>query len=79
MQEFSFYQALEVAENIANNFGYILVPSSCIHWARKQMFSDMNRRVKIGKKAFFMLKINELNKNETIKLEGYIKQTEEAQ
>lgn len=73
MQEFSFYQALEVAEEMANKQGFILVPWSCIHWKRAKTFGH-DRKIKVGRKSFFLLKVNELTKNEKEKLEEYISQ-----
>src|SRR5690606_32501187 len=73
MQQFSFYQALEVAENLANRQGYILLPWSCIHWQRAKNFGR-DRKVKIGRKSFFMMRLDELTKSEKEKLEMYIEE-----
>lgn len=67
MQKFSFYQALEVAEDLAKRQGYILLPFSCIHWERAKKYG-VDRRVKIGRKSFFLMKITELTKTEKEKL-----------
>lgn len=68
MQEFSFYQALEVAENLAKRQGFILLPWSCIHWERAKKLG-YDRKIKIGRKSFFLLKMNEMTKTEKLKLE----------
>ncbi|WP_017187386.1 hypothetical protein [Alkalibacillus haloalkaliphilus] len=74
MQEFSFNHALSVAEDVAHKNGYILVPYKCMHWERKKRFVD--RRVKIGRNSFFMMKQLELTKSEKAKLDDYIEELE---
>lgn len=71
MQTFSFYQTLEVAETIAKRQGYILLPFSCIHWQRAKSYGA-DRKVKIGRKSFFMMRMDELTKSERIKLADYL-------
>lgn len=77
MQEFSFYQALEVAEDLASKQGFILLPHSCIHWQRAKNFG-YDRKVKIGRKSFFLMKPNELTKSEGLKLEKYLEELHEG-
>lgn len=71
MQKFAFYQALEVAEDLAKRQGFILLPYSCIHWERAKKFGT-DRRVKIGRKSFFLMKLTELTKNEKDKLQDHL-------
>jgi len=71
MQRFSFYQALEVAEDLAKRQGFILLPWECIHWQRAKEFG-VDRKVKIGRKSFFLMKLDELTKSERLKLEEYL-------
>lgn len=71
MQKFSFYQALEVAEDLAKRQGFILLPYSCIHWERAKKYG-VDRRVKIGRKSFFLMRLNELTKNEKEKLQLHL-------
>ena len=71
MQQFSFYQALDVAETLAKKQGYILLPHSCIHWERAKKLGE-ERRVKIGRNSFFLMKIIELTKKEKEKLEAHL-------
>lgn len=71
MQEFTFFQTLEVAESIAKRQGYILLPFACIHWQRAKSYG-VDRKVKIGRKSFFMLKMDELTKSERIKLRNHL-------
>ncbi|MGG0718395.1 hypothetical protein ABE096_12495 [Robertmurraya massiliosenegalensis] len=71
MQEFSFYQALEVAEDLAKRQGYILLPWSCIHWERAKKLG-YERKIKIGRKSFFLLRMDEMTKNEKLKLEALL-------
>ncbi len=71
MQQFSFYQSLEIAEDLAKRQGFVLLPWDCLHWQRAKNFGA-DRKVKIGRRSFFMLKPQELTKNEHIKLENYL-------
>lgn len=73
VQEFSFYQTLEVAEDLAKRQGFILLPWTCIHWQRAKNFG-VDRKVKIGRKSFFMMRPDELTKGERRKLEDYIRE-----
>lgn len=77
MQEFSFYQSLQVAEDLAKRQGFILLPWECIHWQRAKSFG-VDRKIKIGRKSFFLMKIEELTKNEKIKLENYLNELNQA-
>lgn len=71
MQEFAFYQALEVAEELAKKQGFILLPWSCIHWQRAKNFG-VDRKIKIGRNSFFLMKPNELTSSEKLKLQRYL-------
>lgn len=71
MQRFSFYQALEVAETMAHRQGFLLLPYSCMNWKRACKFGQ-DRRLKIGRKSFILMKPEELNKNEKSKLEYFL-------
>jgi hypothetical protein len=71
MQKFAFYQALEVAEDLARRQGYILLPWSCIHWQRAKNFGS-DRKIKIGRNSFFLMRANELTKNERLKFITYL-------
>lgn len=68
MQEFSFYQALEIAEDLAKRQGFILVPWSVLHWQRAKKLG-YDRKIKIGRKSFFLLRRDEMTKTEILKLE----------
>lgn len=72
VQTFSFYQTLEVAEDLAKRQGYILLPWSCIHWERAKRFGE-DRKVKVGRNSFFMMRQDELTAGEKFKLQQYIK------
>jgi hypothetical protein len=73
MQEFAFYQALEVAEDLARKQGFILLPWSCIHWQRAKHFGT-DRKVKIGRNSFFIMKPHELTKSEEMKLVRHLEE-----
>lgn len=70
MQTFIYYHSLEVAEHMARLMDYILLPASCIHWRRAKELGE-SRRVPIGRKMFYLVKENELNKNELKRLLDY--------
>ena len=74
MNEFSYYQMLEVAENLAKMQGFILLPWSCIHWERARNLGH-DRKIKIGRKSFFLLKTDEMTKTEKKKLEMLMQDT----
>lgn len=78
MQEFSFYQALEVAEDLAKRQGFMLLPWSCIHWQRAKKLG-YDRKIKIGRKSFFLLRIDEMTKTEKMKLESLIEERKAIQ
>src|SRR5690625_3772544 len=73
VQTFSFYQTLEVAEDLAQRQGFILLPWSCIHWERAKILGP-DRKIKIGRRSFFLMKPHELTKNEKRKLEQLIEE-----
>ncbi|PAF20042.1 hypothetical protein CHH49_18185 [Terribacillus saccharophilus] len=67
MQEYSYYSMLKLAEDLSKQQGYILLPWNCIHWQRAKQFGS-DRKIKIGRKSFFRMKVNELTKGEMRKL-----------
>lgn len=71
LQEYHFYQMLEVAEDMAHKMGFILIPYACMHWQRKKEFAK-DRKVKIGRNSFFMMKIKELTDSEKNKFMDYL-------
>ncbi|OIJ22058.1 hypothetical protein BKP45_05115 [Anaerobacillus alkalidiazotrophicus] len=71
MAQFTYYKQLEVAEDLANRQGYILLPFVCMHWQRRGQFTP-DRKVKIGRNSFFMMKINELTKSEEFKFKDFL-------
>lgn len=77
MQEFSFYQSLAIAEDLAKKTGFILLPWGCIHWQRAKAFG-VDRKVKIGRNSYFLMKPDELTKKEKEKLETYLQEINKA-
>ncbi|WP_445505737.1 hypothetical protein [Niallia sp. 03091] len=73
MQLFSYYQSLEVAESLAKRQGFILLPWSCIHWKRAKKLGH-DRKIKIGRNSFFLIKVDELTKKEEMKLQYYLEE-----
>ncbi|GIN62764.1 hypothetical protein J27TS8_27570 [Robertmurraya siralis] len=73
IQKFSFYQTLEVAEELAKKQGFILLPYACIHWQRAKNYG-LDRKIKIGRNSFFLMKPHELTKTEELKLERYLEE-----
>src|SRR5690625_4608986 len=76
VQKFSFYQALEVAEDLANRQGYLLLPFSCMHWQRAKN-DGPDRKIKIGRRSYFLMKLDELTKGEKAKLINFINEKED--
>lgn len=70
MQKYSFIQAVAAAEKVAHLSNYILLPSKCMHWQRVKKNNE--RRVKVGKNTFYLMRLNELTKSEHQKLLYYI-------
>lgn len=71
MAEFTYFKQLEVAENLANRQDYFLLPFSCMHWQRRGQFTP-DRKVKIGRNSFFMMKVNELTDSEEHKFNDFL-------
>jgi len=78
MQTWSFYQALGVAEDLAHRQGYVLLPSFCMHWQRVQKHGP-DRRVKIGRNSFYLMRLKELTKTEKNKLENHIEEVKNGE
>lgn len=78
MQKFAFYQALEVAEDLAKRQGFILLPWSCIHWQRAKCYG-VDRKIKVGRNSFFLMKPDELTKSEIKKLEIYLEELHKSE
>lgn len=76
-QEFYYYQCLEVVEDLMKRQGFILLPYECIHWNRAKVFGP-DRKVKIGRKSFFLMRVNELTKSEKKKLGMYLENINRA-
>lgn len=56
--EYHHWQAVAAAEKTAKMFGRFLVPCTMIHWERKLRWED--RRIQIGKKAYYALSQDEM-------------------
>ncbi|MEK4477819.1 hypothetical protein NSQ91_31910 [Paenibacillus sp. FSL R7-0048] len=56
--EYHHWRAVAAAEKTARIFGRLLVPCTMIHWERKLKFED--RRIQIGKNAYFALSREEM-------------------
>lgn len=76
VQQFIYYHSLDVAENIVRVSNQILVPSKCLHWRRTKDFN--NRRVMIGRQAFYAVYLSELSEREKRKLLDYIEEKRES-
>lgn len=72
LQKFLYNHSLDVAEQAARIFGYILLPSSCMHWRRTKEIQ--HRRIYVGRRTFYFVKYEELNKNEQKKLMQHIEE-----
>ena len=70
MQMFVYYHSLDVAETMAKLMNYVLLPTSILHWRRaKQLGAD--RRVRIGRNIFYLVKRSELTSKEVARLVEY--------
>lgn len=76
MQDYCFFRQLKVAEEMAHKLGFILIPFDCMNWQRKKQFGA-DRKVKIGRNSYFMMKQNELTRTEQKKLNSYIEDIRE--
>lgn len=78
MQTWAFIQALSVAEDLAHRQEYVLLPSFCMHWQRIQKHGT-DRRVKIGRNSFYLMRLNELTKTEKYKLENHVQEVKNGE
>lgn len=62
---------LELAEDMAKKQGFVLLPYACIHWQRAKEYGS-DRKIKVGRNTFFLMKPQELTKGEKAKLQAYI-------
>lgn len=76
VQQFIYNHTLDAVEQFAKNLGFILVPSSCIHWRRAKDIA--HRRAIVGRKTFYALQEHELNDNEKKKLLDHLEEIKEA-
>lgn len=67
-QRYNRMKMVNVAEQIAEQNGKILVPSSCMTWSRKKG----RNYVRIGKETFYLLSENEMTEREKEKRNDYI-------
>lgn len=77
VSKFIHCSGLEIAETTAKKLGFILLPATCIHWRRAASLGEQ-RRIKVGKNNFYMVKENELTEKERIKLVDHIAEFKEA-
>ncbi|MEK5090511.1 hypothetical protein MKY98_26955 [Paenibacillus sp. FSL M8-0228] len=73
-QEYYFWRQVKNAESIAAMFGRLLIPTSCLHWQRKNIFEE--RRVQVGRNCYYVLNREELTKTEYSKYMAIVKETE---
>lgn len=73
MQRYSHLQALDVAEDLSMRQGYVLLPSSCIHWERVRKYGP-ERRIKIGRYSYYLMRLKEMTDSELAKLKNYIEE-----
>ncbi|MFK4475781.1 hypothetical protein ABH897_005581 [Paenibacillus sp. RC73] len=76
-QEYYFWRQVQNAESIAAMFGRLLIPASCLHWQRKNLFVE--RRVQVGRNCYYVLDKGELTKMEYTKYTAIVKETEAAE
>ena len=72
MQVFDFYNSLSRFEEYAHANGFILFPASIMHWRRRNGFG-IERRIRVGRKSFYLVREYELTDGEKEKLLDHIK------
>lgn len=73
MQRFDFYNSVLMFEEYGRANGFILFPATLMHWRRRNGFG-LERRVQVGRKAFYFVRENELTEGEKEKLLDHIKE-----
>ncbi len=76
--EFHHDQMLRMAENIANGLGFLLVPACCLNWKFIAKISA-ERKVSVGRNAYFMLKRSEMSRRAYEKFIKYVRELQEVQ
>lgn len=77
MQRFSFYQNISYFEEFAHANNMILLPASVLHWRRREKLGD-SRRFRIGRSAFYLVRVDELTEGEKKKLLDHIEVVREG-
>lgn len=71
MQVFDFYNSLNMFEEYARANNFILLPASIMHWRRREGFGQ-ERRVRVGRKSFYLVREYEMTEGEKEKLLDFI-------
>ena len=77
LQRFTFYQSVQQFERFGKANGYILLPSSVLHWRRRSELGQ-ERRVLIGRNTFYFVRQSELNEREQAKLLAHVEEIREV-
>lgn len=72
MQVFDFYNSLSMFEEYAHANGFLLLPASIMHWRRRNVLG-VERRVRVGRNAFYLVRENEMTEREKDMLLNHIK------
>lgn len=76
MQEYHHDSLLRLAEDMAKGLGYLLVPSCCLHWRKKQEVA-LERQVNVGKNTYYMLKQEEIPPRSYKKFREYVEELQD--
>jgi len=76
MQEYHHDSLLRLAEDLSRRLGYLLVPSSCLHWRKKQEIA-IDRLVSVGKNTYYMLKREEMPEKAYQKFLEYVEELQD--
>jgi len=71
MQTFDFYNSLDMFEEYAHANGFLLFPATLMHWRRREEFGQ-KRRVRVGRKSFYLIREYEMTDREKKKLLDFI-------
>jgi len=72
-QRFDFYNSLNMFEEYAHANGFLLFPATLMHWRRRNGFGQ-ERRARVGRKSFYLVRENELTEGEKQKLLDHIEE-----
>jgi hypothetical protein len=74
---FYHWKMVQTAEELVKIHGQYLIPSSCIHWKRKEDI-DLKKKIKIGKHVYYILRLDEMTDKEKEKFYAYLEEKDKV-